>query len=116
MIDLLRIAGFLDADALAALRAELAAAAGDDAKVTGRSPEASVQSMVRRTTRLAVAPATRERVRGLLAARKEEIGEHFGVELGECEEPHFLRYRTGDYFVARGSGAHKNRRTGQCEG
>ena len=27
-----------------------------------------------------------------------------------------LARHAGDYFVARGSGAHKNRRTGQCEG
>ena len=104
MIELLEIHDFLDGETLAALRAELGAAGGADAKVTGSRPEASVESMVRRTTRLAVPAETRERVRGLLVARKGEIAAHFGVELGECEEPQFLRYRTGDYFVAHQDG------------
>ena len=32
------------------------------------------------------------------------IGEHFGVRLSECEEPQFLRYRKGDFFVAHQDG------------
>jgi SM-20-related protein len=63
-----------------------------------------VETLVRRTTLLAVSPETKERVRSLLLARKEEIGAHFGVELADCEEPQFLRYRTGDYFVAHQDG------------
>ena len=32
------------------------------------------------------------------------IGEHFGVRLSECEEPQFLRYKIGDFFVAHQDG------------
>lgn len=104
MIDLLQIPDFLDAPALDRLRADLAAAGGGDATVTGAGEGAAVQTLVRRTTRLAPSAETSERVRALLMARSEEIGAHFGVELRECEPPQFLRYRTGDYFVAHQDG------------
>lgn len=32
------------------------------------------------------------------------IAEHFRVELNECEEPQFLRYKEGDFFVAHQDG------------
>ena len=34
----------------------------------------------------------------------DRIASHFGVELSECEEPQFLRYKTGDFFVAHQDG------------
>ena len=40
----------------------------------------------------------------LLLNLKETIEEHFGINVGECEEPQFLRYRTGDFFVAHQDG------------
>jgi SM-20-related protein len=39
-----------------------------------------------------------------LLDRREEIGSHFGLELSSCEEPQFLRYRVGDFFVAHQDG------------
>ncbi|HWK90117.1 MAG TPA: 2OG-Fe(II) oxygenase, partial [Longimicrobium sp.] len=33
-----------------------------------------------------------------------EIEAHFRVKVTECEEPQFLRYETGDYFVAHQDG------------
>jgi len=32
------------------------------------------------------------------------IANHFGAEVSECEEPQFLRYKTGDFFVAHQDG------------
>ena len=104
MTDLLQIADFLDAAARATLLAELRQAVGAPATLLGRTAADAVQPQVRRTTRAAVPPATRERLTALLLAEKDAIGRHFGVTLGTCEEPQFLRYGPGDFFVAHQDG------------
>jgi SM-20-related protein len=104
MIDLLEIGDFLDATACVELRAELRQAGGGPATVLGPSAGGSVQAQVRRATRAAVPGGTRERVATLLMERKGAIEKHFGLALGECEAPQFLRYQTGDFFVAHQDG------------
>jgi len=104
MIDVIEIKDFFDRDACTAIRAELSEAAGGPATVLGRDSDGSVQPLVRRVTRVAIPPATRERVTQLLEARKEILERHFGVRLFRCEEPQFLRYRAGDFFVAHQDG------------
>lgn len=106
MIDLLEIPGFLDAEALEEVRAEMRRAGGAAATVTGESEGEgeAVRFRVRRSTRLAVGDAARERVKALLLARVGELEARFGTALGGCEEPQFLRYTEGDYFVAHQDG------------
>lgn len=104
MIDLLEIEGFLDAAMLADLVAEMNAAGGSAATVLSREAGGRVQSEVRRTTRVAVAAETRDRVRERLMQEKGRIEEHFGIALGECEDPQFLRYEEGDFFVPHQDG------------
>jgi predicted 2-oxoglutarate/Fe(II)-dependent dioxygenase YbiX len=104
MIDLLTIDDFLDAAARGALLEELNRAAGDAATVSGYGSGGAVEALVRRTTKVGVSPETRAEIRRRLMARKGELEEHFGVTLGECEEPQFLRYQEGDFFVAHQDG------------
>lgn len=104
MIDLLQIPDFVDADALGEILDELRAASGAAATVLSREAQGTVMAGVRRTTRVAVPPETRTRLAGLLMARKPELEAHFGVALGWCEDPQFLRYETGDFFVAHQDG------------
>jgi len=104
VIDLLEIDGFLDAAAVAELVAELNEATGAAATVLGREAGGMVHSSVRKTTRVAVPEETRARVKARLMERKEEIGAHFGIALAECEEPQFLRYDEGDFFVPHQDG------------
>ena len=47
---------------------------------------------------------TVESVRRRLLECKREVEEHFCVSLSSCEEPQFLRYRVGDFFVAHQDG------------
>jgi SM-20-related protein len=101
MIDFLSVGGVLDAAACAALRDELRAAGGAAAGLLG---ERGARPEVRRATRVAVRPATCARVTGLLMQQKPALERHFGLALGECEEPQFLRYQTGDFFVAHQDG------------
>ena len=96
----MEIPNALGTDACAALRAEMRAAGGDPATVSGGRYHRSVAPEVRRTTRAAVPPATTEGVERLLLGRKDAIERHFALTLTDCEEPHFLHYRVGDFFVA----------------
>jgi SM-20-related protein len=100
MIDVLEINGFLDAAACAALRAELRAANGAAAGLLG----GDVRTHVRKATRVALPPARCEQVKALLMQGKPALERHFGLTLTECEAPQFLRYETGDFFVAHQDG------------
>lgn len=101
-IDIFEINDFLDGSTCGALRAELLAASGGPATVSGAA--GAVQPLVRRVTRATMPTVTRERVVRLLMARKAEMERHFALALSSCEEPQFLRYQAGDFFVAHQDG------------
>jgi SM-20-related protein len=95
---------FLDARECEALLAELRAARGGAASVYGRGESGSVDEMMRRTARLRPARETVEFVRRRLNERRAALEEHFRVTLRDCEEPQFLRYDVGGFFVAHQDG------------
>jgi predicted 2-oxoglutarate/Fe(II)-dependent dioxygenase YbiX len=101
MIDVLCIDDVLDEAACEALRAELRAAAGSAAGLLGRSEPAE---RIRKVTRANIPAATCARVTRLLIEQKGALERHFGLALGECEEPQFLRYQAGDFFVPHQDG------------
>ena len=88
---------------LAQVRAGLAVAAGEASRVTGVAAEATVD-LARRSTRLALAPATDALLRARLGAVRPVLEAHFGRPLGELEPLQALRYGPGDYFVAHQDG------------
>ena len=47
---------------------------------------------------------TLEHVTRRLIDYRQKVGKHFGISLSGCEEPQFLRYRVGDFFVAHQDG------------
>ena len=96
--------GFLDAATLAEVFAAVRASRGRPATVYGRGDSGSVDERVRRTTRVSPPVEVEELVRRLLLSRMGAVGEHFGLSLDELEEPQFLRYEAGDYFVAHQDG------------
>lgn len=104
MIDLFEINDFLDAATRAAVFAELERAGGAPSTVLSANPGGVVAPMSRKSTRVAVSQETRDLVRRRLMERKGEIEAHFGVEVTECEEPQFLRYDVGDFFVPHQDG------------
>lgn len=104
MIDMLQIKDLLDEEACAAWRAELGAAAGSAARLLGTDGPGPVQPQVRRVTRLKIPPALSARITALLTAQKDTLERHFAVSLGTCEEPQFLRYEPGDFFVPHQDG------------
>jgi SM-20-related protein len=103
-IEYLEIEGALDAATVERLREEMQAAAGADAGVTGAGSEERGASLARRATRVDVSEATRQAVTAALESVRARIASHFGRELEELEEPQFLRYVEGDYFVPHQDG------------
>jgi SM-20-related protein len=102
--DLYTIRDFFDAEACAWLLEEMRRAAVGAATVYGRGEGGAVDERVRKVARLAPSVETVGRVRRRLSECREEVGRHFGMRLGACEEPQFLRYRVGDFFVAHQDG------------
>ncbi len=96
------LANFFDAATCARLLEELRNASTSAATVYGAATK--VDSLVRRTKHVAVSDETRALVMQQLASRKAEIEAHFGVTTNVIEEPQFLRYETGDFFVAHQDG------------
>lgn len=95
---------FFDARECEALLAELRSAGGGAASVYGRGESGSVDEMMRRTARLSPARETNEFVRHRLNESRAALEEHFRVKLADCEEPQFLRYNVGGFFVAHQDG------------
>ncbi|HEY9283614.1 MAG TPA: 2OG-Fe(II) oxygenase, partial [Pyrinomonadaceae bacterium] len=70
----------------------------------GRGPSGAVDERVRKAARLAPSRETVEFVARRLSDFKARVEDHFGLKLAGCEEPQFLRYREGDFFVAHQDG------------
>ena len=102
--DLFLVENFFDAPTCARVAEEMRAAAGHAAVVYGHGEAGAVNERVRRVERLSPSAETVEYVRRRLAGCMGEVGAHFGVRLTGCEEPQFLRYREGDFFVAHQDG------------
>jgi SM-20-related protein len=102
--DLFVVRQFFDQLECKEILAELKSARGSTATVYGRGDSGAIDENVRRTFRIGPACEIVEFVTERLWTRKEEIEKHFAVALSECEEPQFLRYREGDFFVAHQDG------------
>src|ERR1044072_1241725 len=104
MIDILTIDDFLEANTVDELLTQMRADAGAAASVYGREANGMVEASVRKATRVSVSADMHQRVMNLLTARMTEIARHFGDIVSECEEPQFLRYQPGDYFIPHQDG------------
>jgi SM-20-related protein len=95
---------FFDAKECENILQDLRSLQGKPASVYGASESGSVNERVRRTTRLSPSLATEKFVRRRLSESMRGIGEHFRAGLKDFEEPQFLRYLEGDFFVAHQDG------------
>ena len=102
--DLFVVKQFLEPDTCREIVAEMRASQADAATVYGRSTAGVVDQSVRQTLRIRPSPTTVDLVVQRFLARKQTLEQHFRRALGECEDPQFLRYREGDYFVAHQDG------------
>lgn len=95
---------FLGVRECAALIEEVRAASGGPATVYRPGAQSPVDESLRRTTRHMLPEETTERVRQMLLRRMDEVAAHFGIGLRDCEQPQFLRYSEGDFFVPHQDG------------
>jgi len=102
--DLLVVKHFLEPITCKQIMTEMTDAHGDAATVYGVAASGAVDQTVRRTLRLLPSIETVALVTRRLFEFKTTVEKHFGVALSECEDPQFLRYREGDFFVAHQDG------------
>ena len=102
--DLFVVPQFFEPGLCETILAELKASEGSPATVYGRTTSGSVDERTRKTFRLQPASSMVELVTTRLFACKAAVEQHFSVALAECEEPQFLRYCEGDFFVAHQDG------------
>lgn len=95
---------FLTPDVCGEVVAELSAAQREAATVYGRTASGSVDQRIRRTTRIRPSSPRVEAIVSRLWALKDRLEKHFAVALSECEDPQFLHYSEGDFFVAHQDG------------
>lgn len=84
--------------------AEMKVVEGSAATVYGRSSSGMIDANVRNTLRVRPSNEIVELVTDRLTSCKADVEKHFAVNLSECEDPQFLRYREGDFFVAHQDG------------
>ena len=102
--DLFVVPQFFERPLCDAITNELKTAAGRAATIYGTASSGTIDELVRRTVRVKPSPETVDLIVQKLVACKDAVEKHFDVTLNECEEPQFLRYRTGDFFVAHQDG------------
>ena len=90
---------FFDADACARYRKETRASTGEKAQIGGDLEGPVVDESVRRATDILVGSSTASSVLACLQALKPHLEVHFKVALTDCEEPQFLAYKPGDFYL-----------------
>lgn len=104
MFDVISLDSFLTSREMSEIVREMSISKGTPAQVYGGEKDGAVNTLVRRAARIDVSPEIVDLVGIRLRSRQPEIEEHFDVSLTEFEEPQFLRYVTGDLFVAHQDG------------
>jgi SM-20-related protein len=102
--DLYLARNFFDLETCRQLIAEMRESPAAPAVTYGQDASGVVDERVRRVDRVQPSPKTVALVTQQLIDNLAQIAEHFGISLSTCEEPQFLCYRTGDFFVAHQDG------------
>lgn len=95
---------FFDAQTCEWILTEMRSAHSSPATVYSDAATGSINDRVRKATRITPAPEMAEFIKRRLLEGKQAIEEYFQVSLSECEDPQFLRYDVGDFFVAHQDG------------
>src|SRR5678816_3421773 len=102
--DLLLTPNFLDEATCRQLIEEAQAVGSDPASVYSQGDGGQVNDRVRKAKRLKMGWTTTEFITQRLIDHKKTIEERFSIPLNKCEEPQFLSYDIGDFFVAHQDG------------
>lgn len=102
--DLFIVNDFLEPFVCERIVDEMSTSEGRPSVVYGSSVSGVVDTVTRKSLRVTPSKEIEELVVSRLMACMVRIGKHFGLRLTECEEPQFLRYQVGDFFVAHQDG------------
>ena len=102
--DLYLVRNFFDAETCRELTAEIRSSPASPAVTYGQEHVGVVNERVRKLARAQPSARTVALVAQRLMDRRGKVVEYFGIDLNSCEEPQFLCYRTGDFFVAHQDG------------
>jgi len=95
---------FFDVETCRELIVEMRRSSSSPALTYAKDNLGSVDEKVRKVARLMPSPETVAYVARRLTAYREKVEEYFKVSLSGCEDPQFLRYQVGDFFVAHQDG------------
>jgi SM-20-related protein len=95
---------FLDAQICRDLIEEARSAPTTRAPVYIKGSDEVIHETVRKTTSFHPSDETLSRIHQRLLAQKSALETHFGLSLTDCEQPQFLRYESGDFFVRHQDG------------
>lgn len=104
MMDLLQIDTLLTPQQCLHWQAQLEQAGAAPAQVLDNQYGGRVAPQMRRAARLQPPPPLQAQAMDLLLSLRPRLQQHFDIALGECEPAQFLRYETGDFFVAHQDG------------
>ena len=104
MISTLLLPEFLDGERCVEIVGLLRASNGAPALVYGTESAGAVHASIRTASRIEAPVACRDFIIRRLEGVKPTLEQHFQVRLSLCEEPQFLHYRPGDFFVAHQDG------------
>jgi SM-20-related protein len=95
---------FLDENTCEAVVEEMRLSESTPATLYGRTESGTIDNSARRSLRYQLSPRIVSIVKQKLFEYTSEVEAHFSVKIRECEDPQFLRYRVGDFFVAHQDG------------
>jgi SM-20-related protein len=102
--DLHLVPGFFDHDTCERLIGEMRASPASPALTYGKGESGSVDDRIRKVAWVVPSSETARFVKARLIAYQRKIEDHFGLQLRDCEDPQFLCYQAGDFFVAHQDG------------
>jgi len=102
--DLYLVKDVFDTDTCRELIAEMQSSPINPAVTYGHTGSGVVDERVRKVAQVRPSEEFVAQVRQRLIDDRESVADHFGINLSSCEEPQFLCYRTGDFFVAHQDG------------
>jgi len=96
--------GFFDKSMCEDIVAAMCSSASGPATLYGRTESSTIDNNIRRSLKCELSPAIANVVKKKLCESTSEVENYFSVKVRECEEPQFLHYRIGDFFVAHQDG------------
>jgi len=95
---------FLDQRICEEIVAAMCSSESGPATLYGRTESSTIDNNIRRSLKCELSPTVANVVKKKLYEGISEVEAHFSVKVRECEEPQFLHYRVGDFFVAHQDG------------